>query len=338
MLLAGVAVYLFVQPNWDFLKPAKSASSRSASLAAAAMAPATANTLGAAATVLPLTFEPMTTADAIVSNTQWPTSGLPNPPASRFVLAGQNATDRDRAVECLTQAIYYEAGFEPIDGQRAVAQVVLNRLRHPLFPHTVCGVVYQGSELPTGCQFTFTCDGSLAHPPAPLAWMQSKQVGEAALNGYVMKTVGEATHYHANYVVPSWRGSLIKIGQIGAHIFYRWPGTSGTPKAFASNYLGAEPLPKVLFGPLLEAADPALSLASPQGDADAAAAAQPAIVVAAETLTPPPELAPLAPTQGIGALQQPINNLPDARDLVRPQHIGRAPIGSASLVCRPGAC
>src|SRR6476660_5886742 len=66
----------------------------------------------------------------------------------------------DRSLQCLTQAIYYEARNQSDDGERAVAQVVLNRVRHPAFPNTVCGVVYQGAVRPGGgCQFTFTCDG-----------------------------------------------------------------------------------------------------------------------------------------------------------------------------------
>ena len=91
-----------------------------------------------------------------------PIADLPNPAAQPFTLRGADEAARARALECLTSAVYYEAGNESADGQQAVAQVVLNRVRHPAFPSSVCGVVYQGSTRATGCQFTFTCDGSLA--------------------------------------------------------------------------------------------------------------------------------------------------------------------------------
>jgi spore germination cell wall hydrolase CwlJ-like protein len=178
--------------------------------------------------------------DARKVNALLPPVTTPIPPARPFVLHA-GAEDRRRAEECLTQAVYYEAGFEPAEGKAAVAQAVLNRLRHPAFPKSVCGVVYQGSQLATGCQFSFTCDGSLGRgAPAPAAWADAQFVARRALNGFVAKAVGEATHYHADYVVPYWRASLVKITQIGAHIFYRWPGLNGEPGAFNGRYAGGE--------------------------------------------------------------------------------------------------
>ena len=177
--------------------------------------------------------------DARKVNALLPAVTTPSPPARPFVLKA-SADDRQRAEHCLTQAVYYEAGFEPAEGKAAVAQAVLNRLRHPAFPKSVCGVVYQGSQLPTGCQFSFTCDGSLARAPAAGAWAEAQAVARRALNGFVAKGVGEATHYHADYVVPYWRSSLVKITQIGAHIFYRWPGLNGEPQAFTGRYAGGE--------------------------------------------------------------------------------------------------
>lgn len=165
----------------------------------------------------------------------------PNPAAKPFVLGKADAASRARALECLTSAIYYEAGQESTDGQRAVAQVVLNRVRHPAFPANVCGVVYEGSTRPTGCQFTFTCDGSLMRGPELGAWSRAKAVAEAALSGYVYKPVGNATHYHANYVVPYWAPTLTKSAVVGAHIFYRWAGGWGRPPAFAQAYASHEP-------------------------------------------------------------------------------------------------
>jgi hypothetical protein len=109
-------------------------------------------------------------------------------------------------------------------------------MRHPEYPNSVCGVVYQGWERWTGCQFSFTCDGSLLRAPLPVFWRQAQEVAAAALNGHVQPTVGTATHYHADYVMPYWRPSLTKVGQIGAHIFYRWPGFAGTAPAFTNRY------------------------------------------------------------------------------------------------------
>ena len=145
------------------------------------------------------------------------------------------------AVDCLTAAVYYEAGGESDEGQRAVAQVVLNRVRHPAFPQTVCGVVYQGSELSTGCQFTFACDGSLTRQPNPSGWARARRVAEGALEGRVEPAVGMATHYHANWVVPYWAPNLDKIAALGNHVFYRWRGYWGQRKAFDQAYAGETP-------------------------------------------------------------------------------------------------
>ena len=103
-------------------------------------------------------------------------------------------------------------------------QTVLNRVRHPAFPATVCGVVFQGSERSTGCQFTFTCDGALARQPSAAAWARARALAEQALDGAVDERVGNATHYHTDWVVPYWRTSLDKIAQVETHIFDRWRG------------------------------------------------------------------------------------------------------------------
>ena len=179
--------------------------------------------------------------DAVALNAAVPISTLPNPAARPFKLLAASSADRARALECLTAAVYYEAAIEPLDGQRAVAQVVLNRVRHPAYPSSVCGVVYQGSERATGCQFTFTCDGSLARTPHAGLWRTARQIAEAALAGAVYKPVGWATHYHTNWVVPYWASSLVKAANVGTHIFYRWTGGWGTGPAFTSRYAGVEP-------------------------------------------------------------------------------------------------
>jgi len=152
------------------------------------------------------------------------------------------AEDRRRALRCLTQGIYYEAALEPTEGQEAVAQVILNRVRDPNYPNSVCGVVFEGAERTTGCQFSFTCDGALAQAPVGWAWNRARLVAERALAGAVSARVGTATHYHADYVHPWWAPTLNKLTQIGAHIFYRWKGVYGEPAAFRQAYAGREPL------------------------------------------------------------------------------------------------
>ena len=173
-------------------------------------------------------------------NAATPVSGLLRP-AQPFAFKPATAEDRRRAIRCLTQAIYYEAALEPTEGQEAVAQVVLNRVRDPNYADTVCGVVFEGAERITGCQFSFTCDGSLGQAPVAWAWNRAARVAERALAGGVAVKVGTATHYHANYVHPWWAPTLNKLTQIGAHIFYRWKGVYGEPAAFRQAYSGREP-------------------------------------------------------------------------------------------------
>jgi spore germination cell wall hydrolase CwlJ-like protein len=172
-------------------------------------------------------------------NAERPFDAGPIRPMRPFVLPAAGI-DRARAVECLADAIYYEAAREPRAGQEAVAQVVLNRVRHPAYPKTVCGVVFQGSARATGCQFTFTCDGAMRWAPEPALWRRAEAVARRAVSGYVDKQVGSATHYHAVYVVPTWAPSLAKMTQVGQHIFYRWEGAWGEPPAFTGRYAGGE--------------------------------------------------------------------------------------------------
>ena len=162
-------------------------------------------------------------------------------PAAPFVLTAATPADRARALRCLTQGVYYEAALESTEGQEAVAQVILNRVREPNYPTTVCGVVFEGAERTTGCQFSFTCDGALSQAPVGWAWNRARSVAERALSGYVATKVGTATHYHADYVHPWWSPTLAKITQIGAHIFYRWKGLAGETASFKQAYSGHEP-------------------------------------------------------------------------------------------------
>jgi spore germination cell wall hydrolase CwlJ-like protein len=180
--------------------------------------------------------------DARAINAAIPLSNSANPAARPFNMAGFSSADRLRAIDCLTAAIYYEAATEPTDGQRAVAQVVLNRTRHPAYPSSVCGVVFEGARRTNlGCQFSFTCDGSLRRLPMASYWERARRVAEAALSGYVYAPVGWATHYHTNWVVPYWASSLVKSANVGAHIFYRWSGGWGRPAAFGKRLPGVEP-------------------------------------------------------------------------------------------------
>lgn len=157
-----------------------------------------------------------------------------------------SAQSKFLAIDCLTAAIYYEAASESVDGQQAVAQVILNRIRHPAYPNSVCGVVFQGSQRSTGCQFSFTCDGSMARRPSKNGWVKAQAIASMALAGHVETAVGLATHYHTVWVVPYWSGSLTKLRTIGAHIFYRWAGINGTRRAFTNKYSGLETMPQMV--------------------------------------------------------------------------------------------
>lgn len=196
-------------------------------------------------------------------------------------------SDRDhvRAQQCMTQAIYYEAASESDSGQRAVAQVVLNRVAHPAYPRSVCGVVYQGSERTTGCQFTFTCDGSLARRPSQGAWNRASRIAREALAGVVYARVGTATHYHTLAVNPYWASSLETVGVVGAHIFYRWPGSAGRPSAFSAGYAGSEPAP----GRAQAITPPAPDPVTPDALASYDIPATPEAAVIADPLSPPSE-------------------------------------------------
>jgi hypothetical protein len=187
-----------------------------------------------------MAVRPLAPDQAVKLNAEIPVATGPNPAAAPFRFSGSGAA-RAQAANCLASAVYYEAGNQDIDGERAVAQVVLNRVRHPAFPTSVCGVVYQGSTRPTGCQFTFTCDGSLNRRPDGQGWRRATEVAQAALSGAVYSPVGWATHYHADYVVPYWAASMAKNIAVGAHLFYRWPGGWGQPVAFTKAYAGIEP-------------------------------------------------------------------------------------------------
>jgi len=182
---------------------------------------------------------------AQLANAAIPVASGPNPAAGAYVFAARTPLDQMRSIDCLAQAVYYEARSEGEAGERAVAQVVLNRVRHPAWPNSVCGVVYQGPmRAGGGCQFTFTCDGSLRYAPGGPEWDRARRIAAEALGGRTYDPVGLATHYHTNAVFPAWAPRLTKINVIGAHIFYRLPGLAGAPGAFGDAYAGSEPLPR----------------------------------------------------------------------------------------------
>lgn len=213
---------------------------KEAALAQRSLAPAAAASGPAINLPPPDLLRPLSPDEAAKENAARPFVTRSDSPASRFVLH-TDVEDRDRALTCMTQAVYYEAAGEGQDGGRAVAQIVINRMRHPGYPASICGVVYQGADRTTGCQFTFTCDGSLLRAPIPEVWTESRKIAEAALGGRVFAPIGHATHYHADYVLPYWADSLDKSIQIGRHIFYRLRSVLGDSQSFFQHYAGAEP-------------------------------------------------------------------------------------------------
>ncbi len=151
-------------------------------------------------------------------------------PESGPVPAFDTAVPASPDVDCLAQAIYYEAGGEVRAGREAVAQVVLNRLHSPAYPKTVCGVVFQGAARPTGCQFTFTCDGSRSRRPDARGWSDAQAIAREALAGRLASAVGGSTHYHATWMQPTWSRAMTPTLRIGGHQFY----VSGAGRAVAA--------------------------------------------------------------------------------------------------------
>ncbi len=136
--------------------------------------------------------------------------------------------DMSKEQRCLAEAVYFEARSEPPAGQAAVAQVVLNRVKSGLYPDTVCGVVYQNRHRYLGCQFSFACEGKSLRVTEPGPWKQAVRIAREVTFGQTyLPKVGNATHYHADYVRPHWSRVFRKNDVIGRHIFYRpKPGQS----------------------------------------------------------------------------------------------------------------
>lgn len=170
------------------------------------------------------------------------------------------ALNEQTELDCLATAVYYEARSESTRGQIAVAEVIMNRVSDPRFPKTVCGVVYQGGGRNTGCQFSFTCDGSTHKKPRGQAWDRAKAVALHVQLGLSAPVTNKATHYHTDYVDPVWSSGLVETVEIGTHIFYRFPKTRNEWSVARAN-LAAEQLRReeLVLGPQLvsEPATPA---------------------------------------------------------------------------------
>ena len=187
--------------------------------------------IGPPPTVEPFLLKAIDKATAKKANDAMPMTSDPVPAAPAFLFRGSPA-DFERATDCLAATIFYEAGAETTAGQMAVVQVVLNRTRHPAYPKSVCGVVFQGHERRTGCQFSYTCDGSMARRPSAEAWARFRGLAQAMLKGLVYPKVGLATHYHTDWVLPTWSARLDKVRVEGTHLFFRYHGYWGTPAAY----------------------------------------------------------------------------------------------------------
>lgn len=160
-------------------------------------------------------------------------TGIDARPASPSQRLGLSGKSREKSEKCLANAVYFEARGEPVRGQIAVAQVVLNRVFSPFYPNDVCGVVYQNANRHLSCQFTFACDGIPEVVTEPDAWVRAKRIAKDILDGKLwMPEVAKSTHYHASWVHPSWVNEMNKIYRLGVHTFYRprnWGDGSGEP-------------------------------------------------------------------------------------------------------------
>jgi spore germination cell wall hydrolase CwlJ-like protein len=140
-------------------------------------------------------------------------------PAERL---GLDAKGRVKAEKCLAEAVYFESRGESERGQKAVAQVVMNRVFSGFYPSTVCGVVYQNAHRHLACQFTFACDNVADRVTEPDMWAQAKRIAQDTLDGKIwLPEIGKSTHYHAYWVRPSWVNEMRKLNKIGVHTFYR---------------------------------------------------------------------------------------------------------------------
>ena len=153
-----------------------------------------------------------------------PVQGWP-PAMGEHPAAGHrgSALDSARQLDCLTQAVYFEARGETPRGQAAVAQVVMNRVRQPLISRRPSAAwCSRARPAPHGCQFSFACDGSMRHGLEAEAWDRARRVAERALSGGVLADIGAATHFHTTSVRPDWGPQMLRVAQVGLHVFYRF--------------------------------------------------------------------------------------------------------------------
>jgi spore germination cell wall hydrolase CwlJ-like protein len=167
--------------------------------------------------VSPLSLEDITAA-AFFDQSAPRTSSLKRLVGASSVIGEAALSEAQR---CLAQAVYFEARSETLEGQLAVAQVVLNRVEDRRYPTNICGVVFQNERLRHRCQFSFACDGRTDTPYESRAWETAKRISRIALEGGWRDLSGQATHYHATYVDPSWRSAMMKTAAHGRHVFYR---------------------------------------------------------------------------------------------------------------------
>ena len=234
-----------------------------------------------------------------------------------------NALESSRELECLADAVYYEARGETPSGQAAVAQVVMNRVRHPAFPKSICGVVFQGAVNRTGCQFSFACDGSMRRARDVGAWARARKIASRTLAGAMPSEVGSATHFHTINVSPGWGPRLLRVAQVGMHIFYRF-GRGGAstyapsrlpsvddiaPSEIASLTADGRP-PVVYAASALGRLEPASTTAPGMGGPIGAAVTEPAsapIATAAKT-TPASALSIKAPATAASTKAIPVSS------------------------------
>jgi hypothetical protein len=220
------------------------------------------------------------------------------------------AKARKRAdLECLTQAVYYEARGESPRGQYAVAQVVMNRVKHPAFPKSVCAVVFQGAGH-RGCQFSFACDGSMRRGHESDAWGRARKVATRALAGAALADIGSATHFHTTAVSPIWAPHMLRVSQVGMHVFYRFsprklhaaPGLPPLPGVEAA-VLTSGPVTDIPTLTLTPASEKSIeaSLEPVSASADGKAKADPKAKPAAAPAATPAEAALLTPVQAATA-------------------------------------
>jgi spore germination cell wall hydrolase CwlJ-like protein len=146
--------------------------------------------------------------------------GLANETPAYSTLVDQTNVETER--RCLAEAVYFEARSEPEEGQAAVAQVVLNRVKSGLYPQTICAVVFQNRQRHNACQFSFACEGRSLRVTEPAPWARAVRVANEVLDGSAyVSDVGGSTHYHANYVAPGWARRLVRMDRIGHHVFYK---------------------------------------------------------------------------------------------------------------------